>query len=118
LRGVTGDDATGYDCRTCGACCVQLGPHDGNAYVPLDRVEARTMRRLGLAVVEPALGPAFLGARPHDGAGGRPACVAFEGVVGSSCGCSVYADRPGVCRQFEVGEALCREARRQAGLPV
>jgi uncharacterized protein len=107
-----------YDCQECGACCVQQGAPDGACYVYLDREEARRMRRLGLTVVRAALGESFLGCRSYGGAGGRPTCVAFQGVVGGSCGCSVYADRPGVCRQFEVGEALCREARRRAGLPV
>jgi hypothetical protein len=76
------------------------------------------MRRLGLTVVPAAEGGYFLGCRAHAGAGGRPTCVGFEGIVGGPCGCSVYEDRPGVCRQFEVGEALCRQAREQAGLPV
>jgi len=44
-----------YDCRACGACCVHLGPYDGNAYVYLDAEEARRMRRLGLRVVEALL---------------------------------------------------------------
>jgi hypothetical protein len=39
-------------------------------------------------------------------------------MVGVACGCSIYPDRPSVCRQFAVGEALCRDAREQAGLPV
>ena len=107
-----------YDCQTCGACCVQLGPNDGNAYVHLDRQEARQLRSLGLPVLEAAMGGYWLGAAPHKGTGGRPACVAFAGKLGGSCGCSIYQDRPVICRQFEVGDRLCREAREQAGLPV
>jgi Fe-S-cluster containining protein len=107
-----------YDCQTCGACCVQFGPYDGNAYVYLDGKEAADLRRLGLPVVEGALGSSCLGARPHDGAGGRPACVAFTGTLGGRCGCSVYEVRPSVCREYEVGGLLCRQAREQAGLPV
>jgi len=76
------------------------------------------MRRLGLTVVQGALGESFLGCRSHRGAGGRPTCVAFKGTVGGPCGCSVYDARPDVCRQFEVGERLCREARLRAGLPA
>jgi Fe-S-cluster containining protein len=107
-----------YDCQDCGACCVQQAPFDGASYVYLDRTETRRMRRLGLTVVRAAVGASFLGCRAHAGAGGQPTCVAFAGVVGGPCGCSIYEHRPSVCRQFEVGEALCREARRQAGLPV
>ena len=107
-----------YDCQLCGACCVQLGPDDGNAYVYLDKEEARRMRGLGLPVVQGVLGSSCLGVRSHDGAGGRPACVAFTGELGGPCGCSVYEDRPSVCREFEVGGQLCRQARELAGLSV
>jgi Fe-S-cluster containining protein len=113
-----GDDQQPYDCQACGACCVHLGGYDGNGYVYLDRQEAVRMRRLGLPVVEQALGSKCLAAAPHDGAWGYPACVAFEGDVGGRCGCSVYADRPSVCREFSSGSDVCREARDRAGLPV
>jgi Fe-S-cluster containining protein len=112
------EDQQPYDCQSCGACFVHLGGYDGNAYVYLDRQEAVRMRRLGLPVVEAALGSKCLAAAPHDGAWGYPACVAFEGDVGGRCGCSVYADRPSVCREFASGSDVCREARDRAGLPV
>jgi Fe-S-cluster containining protein len=107
-----------YDCQECGACCVHLGPYDGNAYVYLDREEASRMRRLGLRVVEGLRGSRCLAAAPHEGADGWPACVAFEGTLGARCGCSIYEDRPSVCREFEPGSDLCREARDRAGLPL
>lgn len=107
-----------YDCQTCGACCVQLGPYDGNNYVYLDPEESRRMRRLGLPVVPGVLGSQCLAAAPHPGAGGAPACVGFQGELGKQCGCSIYKDRPSVCREFEVGSDVCREARERAGLPV
>jgi Fe-S-cluster containining protein len=103
-----------YDCQSCGACCAHQGPFDGK-YVYLHRDEARRMKRLGLSVIH-ADGDAYLGARSCGG--GRPTCVAFRGRVGGECGCGIYDDRPTVCRAFEVGEALCREARERAGLPV
>src|SRR5437764_11306128 len=53
-----------YNCQTCGACCVQLGPHDGNAYVYLDREEAGRMRSFGLPVVR-----GFTRPRPQGGSG-------------------------------------------------
>jgi Fe-S-cluster containining protein len=107
-----------YDCQTCGACCVQFGLEDGNTYVYLDQEESRRMWSLGLPVIRQAMGCCFLGAAPHEGAGGRPACAAFVGHLGGPCGCLVYKDRPSVCREFEVGGPLCEEARRQAGLPI
>jgi Fe-S-cluster containining protein len=97
---------------------VQQPPFNGTSYVFLDRQEAKDMRRLGLTVVEIPLRGSFLGCCAHEGAGGRPTCVAFTGTVGRACGCAIYGDRPRVCRQFTVGERLCRQARQQAGLPV
>ena len=32
--------------------------------------------------------------------------------------CGIYETRPHVCRTFEVGGELCRDARRRAGLEV
>jgi Fe-S-cluster containining protein len=107
-----------FDCQSCGACCVHLGPSDGNAYVFLDREEAGRMRRLGLRVVESPLGARCLAAAPHEGAWGYPACVAFEGQVGGRCACSIHPERPSVCREFEAGSDLCHEARERAGLPI
>lgn len=107
-----------YDCQTCGACCVQFGTEDGNAYVYLDRDEARRMGSLGLPVIRQAMGARCLGAAPNEGAGGRPACVAFVGNLGGQCGCTVYEERPSVCREFDVGGGLCLHARQQAGLPI
>jgi uncharacterized protein len=104
-----------YDCQRCGACCADHGGLGGDGYAYLSPPESRRMRRLGLSVVNDG-GAAFLGTRA--GQGVSPVCVAFRGRVGSGCGCSVYADRPGVCRSFRVGEPLCLQARRDAGLPV
>jgi len=111
-------DGSVYDCQTCGACCVQLGPFDGTAYVYLDKNEASLLRSYGLPVLRTAMGGYCLGARAHEGNGGRPACVAFVGKLGGPCSCSVHEDRPSVCREYEVGGPLCRQAREQAGLPV
>ncbi len=113
-----GEESGPYDCQSCGACCVHLGAYDGNAYVHLDRAEAARMRRHGLRVVEAAFGSKCLAAAPHEGAWGYPACVAFEGELAVRCGCSVYRDRPSVCREFEPGSDVCREARERAGLEV
>jgi Fe-S-cluster containining protein len=107
-----------FDCQSCGACCVHLGPYDGNAHVHLDREEASRMRRLGLRAVEAPLDSRCLAAAPHEGAWGYPACVAFAGQVWVCWACSIHAERPSICREFEVGSDLCREARERAGLPV
>lgn len=43
-------------------------------------------------------------------------CVALRGQVGKKVSCSIYARRPKVCREFEVGGYDCREARARAGI--
>ena len=104
-----------YDCQQCGACC--LDPLRGEGYASLDRSESKRMKRLGLHVVSGAGGSA-LATRAHAGDGRAWACVAFQGDVGGTCGCSIYQDRPAVCRGFTVGSFHCRQARAATGLPV
>jgi Fe-S-cluster containining protein len=103
----------GYDCQTCGACCVDTtGTH---GYVRLTLPEAAYSQRLGLPMVRDS-GESFLGTRVDDA--GRDVCAAFTGTVAGPCSCSVYPSRPWVCQAFEAGGPQCREVRRTAGLPV
>jgi Fe-S-cluster containining protein len=104
-----------FDCQECGACCVDYFGTAG--YISLARDEPRRLRRLGLPVVS-WHGQQLLGTRPHDGPVGKTCCVAFAGEVGKACTCTIYEDRPGECRRFEVGGPGCHFARREAGLPV
>jgi hypothetical protein len=48
------------------------------------------VRGLSLPVMRQAFGAFCLGAVPREGAGGRPACVAFEGELDGRCGCRAY----------------------------
>src|SRR5262249_32251956 len=105
-----------YDCQQCGACCVDLFGDDG--FVHLTDEEADGMRRVGLPVVNGYHGRPLLGTVPHSGPGGDTICAAFAGHVGGSCGCSIYPDRPKLCRDFQPGGFKCLVARREAGLPV
>lgn len=68
-------------CQRCGLCC------DGNlfSHVPLERAEADTARRNGLAVVSLADGSPAL----------RQCCTALKGRQ-----CSLYAERPEGCRRY------------------
>jgi Fe-S-cluster containining protein len=109
-----------FDCQTCGACCVS--PNTGDAYVALSDSEATRMTWAQLPVILQRQGgdpPEFL---PKLGtkldANAMNVCAAFGGVVRSTCFCSIYADRPQACRQFDVGGNACREARRKVGLAV
>jgi Fe-S-cluster containining protein len=108
--------AAEYDCRFCGACC--LPQEEGAGYVLLEAEDAGRVRRLRLPVVTDVRGQLRLETQPNEGPGGPRRCVALDGVVGWGCGCTIYEDRPGRCRAFEMGSAACRVARVRAGLPI
>ena len=107
-----------FDCQACGACCVS--PYTGDGYVALDDSEATRLALTHLPVIFQRQGgdpPEFL---PKLGtklsASATRVCAALEGMVHSSCSCSIYEGRPNACRQFEVGGKACREERRRMGL--
>jgi Fe-S-cluster containining protein len=106
-----------FDCQKCGACCVN--PSGSEGFAVLDQEDTGRMKRLGLPIAkrpgDDGLDDA-LACRPYTGEGGKTICVAFAGEVGGSCGCSIHADRPAVCRDFEPGSLKCRAARFEAGL--
>ena len=51
-----------------------------------------------------------------------PRCVALAGEIGIAVSCSIYAERPGPCRDFApyaplgIGDDACDRARRRHGL--
>ena len=51
-----------------------------------------------------------------------PRCVALAGEVGVAVRCTIYASRPGPCREFAplagigIGDEACARARRRFGL--
>ncbi|MBY0527244.1 MAG: YkgJ family cysteine cluster protein [Gemmataceae bacterium] len=115
------DEPTDYDCLTCGACCASISP--GETYVLLDETDVERLHGTGLPIVRvdvqdadpPERIPALPTKRdPH----GTKVCAALGGCAGGVNACSVYPQRPGVCRTFAVGSLFCQEARRRFGLPV
>jgi Fe-S-cluster containining protein len=101
-----------YDCVTCGACC--FGKRD---YV---QVFAHDAAMLGLArtaeLVAPAIGeiPASVGRESEPKrfmkmTHGR--CIALNTTIPNRFLCTVYEDRPVLCRALEPGSAACLEAR-------
>ena len=75
-----------HPCRACGACCRQLPVsfHENEINVSLARF------------VEPDH-PNHVRMRRADSG----ACAALEGTCGKFTTCTVYADRPSPCRDFE-----------------
>ena len=45
-------------------------------------------------------------------------CIALNGPLGQQVACSIYAERPGPCRELEAGSDACHRARRQQGIDV
>jgi Fe-S-cluster containining protein len=45
-------------------------------------------------------------------------CSALVGEIGSRAQCSVYENRPLVCREFQPGAEDCIMVRRRLGLPA
>jgi Fe-S-cluster containining protein len=43
-------------------------------------------------------------------------CAALRGTLGRSVECSIYEDRPEVCRLMEPGSDRCLAARREKGV--
>jgi uncharacterized protein len=115
-RALAASTPVDYDCRRCGACCLSLATDEG--YVVLSAADTDRLARLSLPIVVDADGPARLGTIPYEGPGSGNACVAFEGAPRFPCHCSIYADRPLRCREFEMGSFACRSARLRVGLPI
>lgn len=87
------------DCLVCGCCCawsetwpVLMGARDGEG-IPDELIDFDNQRMQSW--------------------GHR--CAALEGVLGVKVGCSVYANRPLVCREFQAGSADCLMVRRKFG---
>jgi|SRR5581483_9516201 len=108
-----------YDCTLCGACCVSEWPCLG--HVMLDDTEIERLGRMGLPLVGathplPPYRYSMLATRIIED--DKRICVAFGGTVGQKCGCTIYEQRPELCRKYQVGGQECRKARARAGLPV
>ena len=90
-------------CRACGACCAY------SAEWPRFSLESdAALARIPEALVAPSRG----GMRCE---GDR--CAALEGEVGVETRCTIYDDRPDVCRACEPGDDACIIARSRYGLP-
>jgi Fe-S-cluster containining protein len=45
-------------------------------------------------------------------------CAALEGEIGKSARCSIYPLRSSTCREFDVDDPRCNQARQRHGLPA
>lgn len=95
-------------CQSCGACCASFRVSfywaETDAH-PLGTVPAAMTKKVNETYV------------CMQGTEIKPVrCVALQGQVGQSVGCSIYALRSSTCREFEAGSAVCNEARAKIGL--
>lgn len=103
-------------CERCGACCA--------AY-RVDFHPSELARRAEGAGVPAAMAivltPKLMRMKGTDEA--APRCIALTGEIGQQVGCSIYADRPSPCHEFNPWAALgivdeaCDRARQRHGLP-
>lgn len=101
-----------YDCRTCGACCVQAGEVEVGIDESAPKYLTRSVhRRMGFFSDD------WMDRRcmAKDKTG---RCLALRGEVGAQVRCSTYERRPLTCREFEPGSPECIESRIAAGLAV
>lgn len=96
------DASPSFDCIACGACCAYseawpafIGDGDSDG-IPDELVDFDRARMLC-----------------HSNR-----CAALVGELGSRVQCSVYANRPLVCREFQPGSEDCIMVRRSFDLPV
>jgi len=97
------DNSTDSVCTSCGACC-SFSPDWPRFTIEDDDA----LDRLPHHFVDHQ----FFGMRCEE-----DRCIALTGEVGIATSCSVYADRPEVCRACSIGDDACRMARAKHGLP-
>lgn len=96
-------------CQSCGACCsfFKISFYDKiNQQVP---AELKVRKNIETSAMK--------GADKFKGK-----CIAFSGKIGEDCACTIYPNRPNVCREFPVylrdgsQNPKCYRARKYYGL--
>ncbi len=103
-----------YDCLTCGACC-----HAGPNYVQLYEEDLVVLRARGAMhlVAKSTQDPLRAGETGEElylrFENGRCAALSH---AGETWPCTIYEDRPLLCRVFEAGSKPCLAARARRGI--
>ncbi len=108
-----------FDCKACGACCAPS--YDDDRYVQIsekDYARLSSPYRNLLVVSEhvPALRERIMWLRSKINQDKDQVCACLVGTLGESVRCSIYEDRPGICRSFKAGSIYCKEAREEEEL--
>jgi hypothetical protein len=84
------------DCEACGACCA----FESATFVPLSVEDLERLAQAGEALAHTESGQAYM--RMDDGF-----CAALERFPGGAR-CTIYEQRPELCREFRQGSSECR----------
>lgn len=98
------NDGNVSPCTTCGACCAYSREWPRFTTEPDDALE-----RIPQELIDDSLS----GMRCED-----ERCSALRGRIGFETSCSIYADRPEVCRACVPGDDACDMARAKFGLSL
>ncbi len=107
-RVVTDASVPTPDCTRCGACCVY------GLVIPINRREPEPLLRYIEVTLDDAPDVVVERAFERDETDGR--CSNLAGEVGVEIGCTVYPDRPQLCRDFDAGSDRCFGYRRMHGI--
>ncbi|HMJ08266.1 MAG TPA: YkgJ family cysteine cluster protein, partial [Pyrinomonadaceae bacterium] len=108
-RTVTARDVPVPDCVSCGACCAYL------LFVPVSRADSERLNEfVEITLDDSEHQIAIDRVLPRNAESGH--CVNLSGTLGEQAGCTIYAERPKVCHDFDAGSDRCHEYRRIYGL--
>ena len=99
-------------CQSCGACCASLRVD----FHPAELAGGAFAWGEGVPVaLTVPVTPAIVRMRGTDDQ--PPRCIALAGEVGVAVRCTLYAERPSPCREFDIEHPACGRARQRCGLP-
>ena len=96
-------------CLSCGACCASF-----RVDFHVSDLESQPGGCVPVALTVPVTATLHRMRGTDDG---RPRCIALAGEVGVAVSCTLYAERPSPCREFDIEHPACDRARQRCGLP-
>lgn len=95
-----------YDCLTCGACCTTV-----TNKVVVFKVEFDDSKFSHGKHIKQFTLPDGENYKMKFSIEGK--CIALDGQIGKCVSCTIYENRPLVCRTFEAGGTNCKNSRRK-----
>lgn len=98
-------------CQSCGACCASFRVD----FHPAELAGGSFAWGVGVPVAMTVpVTPAIVRMKGTDDP--EPRCIALAGEIGKTVACTIYAERPSPCREFDTEHAACARARQRCGL--